>query len=91
MSTDELMTVMEHVGAYWPQADVERRAAAGYGLLLRDLPVEPVLGALRRLALEGREFAPPPGVVRQHAEMLARPLAGILAAVSPRHPSLGRG
>lgn len=86
MTRDELTTVLETVGALWPHTDAERRIAAGYTLLLGDLPAEPVIGAIRTLALEGREFAPPPGIVRRHAEMIARPLSSFFA---PSAPALG--
>ena len=72
MNADEMTTILRLVASYWPNADTERRVVAGYRLLVGDLEAADVAAVLRDLALEGREFAPPPGVVAHAAERLAR-------------------
>lgn len=68
MTEAEFLTVIETVAALWPHTDMERRIVAGYRLLLANLPAEAVLSAIVDLARDGREFAPPPGVIHHRVE-----------------------
>lgn len=68
MKADEMVDVLHALAALWPQADVERRYAAGMAMMCAELPADEVIAALRSLAAAGREFPPPPGVVRQAVE-----------------------
>lgn len=71
MKADEMVDVLAALAALWPQADVERRYAAGMAMMCADLPAALVTSALRELAADGREFPPPPGLVRKTVEAKA--------------------
>ena len=85
MDVNEMSTVLEVVAACWPAADTERRTAAGYRLLVGDCVQADVLAVIHDLAMEGREFPPPPGLVAQLAtrranqKLLAAAASGELA------------
>lgn len=89
MNADEMTRVLQVLASCWPNADVERRSAAGYSLLCRDLDGPVVIAVIRDLALEGREFPPPPGVVanlaqrRQNQAILAAAASGELPIEEP--------
>ena len=69
MTDTDLARLFVVLAGYWPgsapTAD-DPVAVAAHRDLLGDLDPDVVLGAVRVLAYEGREFCPPPGVIAAH-------------------------
>ncbi len=70
MTDGEFSEVLASWAAYWPaQAEIPTGAvASAWRELWADYTMAEVAGALRRLATDGREFPPPPGVVAKMVE-----------------------
>lgn len=68
--TDWAAVALE-VHALWPQARWDEVTVERAGALVADLDGRLVLAAVHTLAAEGREFPPPPGVIRSRAVELA--------------------
>lgn len=72
MTRSEWVHVVRQIAAFWPSAPYpDRTIEAGYSLC-GELPTDAVERAICELASEGREFAPPPGVVFARAEAIDR-------------------
>jgi hypothetical protein len=71
----EYAVVTARVAQFWPHSAWPVATCHGAESLLLDLPARVVVAAVEQLAVEGREFAPPPGLVRQRAcVLLADPM-----------------
>lgn len=69
MTPDQMQTIVELVTVLWPNPKRDmKRVTTGYVLMLADQPYGEVDAAIRRLAMDGREFPPPPGVVAHRVE-----------------------
>lgn len=73
MTEREYTGVITLVSALWLNSAWTADTAKAAESLLLDLDAGLVLAAVEALAAEGREFAPPPGVVRLRATTLAHP------------------
>jgi len=77
MRKPELLRVVDRMGRLWPQsglADAERadpRTLELWYEMLGPLPFDAACRAVDQLAKEGREFAPPVGLVFRYAEVIA--------------------
>lgn len=69
MTQDEFSRCLALIRAYWPHGTGSWTADAieAWESLLLDLDAATVAAAVQVLATEGREWPPPPGVVRQRA------------------------
>lgn len=73
MTEREYTLVIARISALWLNSAWTADTAEAAESLLLDLDAGLVLAAVDALAAEGREFAPPPGVVRLRATTLAHP------------------
>lgn len=67
MTEDELDRCMETYMAAWPHTKVLPETLDLAETLIQPLPFEAVMGALAQFSLEGREFAPPLGLLARRA------------------------
>lgn len=66
MTPAEIRRLFVVLAGYWPASSPDPDndlALAGYADLLRDTTLPEAVQAARDLALDGREFCPPPGVL----------------------------
>jgi hypothetical protein len=76
VNRDEFSRCVALIRAYWPHGTATWTAAAieAWESLLLDLDAAAAAAAIQVLAAEGREWPPPPGVVRQRASELVSPI-----------------
>jgi hypothetical protein len=76
VTRDEFSRCVALIRAYWPHGTGTwtTEAVEAWESLLLDLDARQVAAAIQVLATEGREWPPPPGVVRQRACDLVSPL-----------------
>lgn len=76
MTKDEFSRCVAMLEVYWPHGNAKWTVQAielWEGLLL-DLDPVPVAAAIQALAIEGRDWPPPPGLIRRRAVELADPI-----------------
>lgn len=78
MTRDEFSRCVAMLEVYWPHGNAKWTVEAielWEGLLL-DLDAVSVAAAIQALAIDGRDWPPPPGLIRNRAIALANPLPG---------------
>ena len=76
MNHPDLATLFTALNGYWPGTapDIDNAIDVhSYGDLLRDVDLDAGLDAARKLAMEGREFCPPAGVLAKAARPIVPP------------------
>jgi len=76
MTRDEFAGCLRLIKAYWPHAgrDWTPEHLQAWESLLLDLELPVVLAAIQALAADGREWPPPPGLIRQRVVALTNPI-----------------
>lgn len=75
MTQSEWLEVAALVGELWPRQEWPPDSVASSYPLVEPLSARSAIQAVRGLAEEGREFAPPPGMVLAYAKPLDQPPA----------------
>lgn len=72
MTDAEYALVVAYVSRLWPHQRVVEGMWDAWRRFVDDLTIDETISAVDRLAAEGREFPPPPGLIRREAIMCER-------------------